>query len=88
MKVDTSVVGVRMPIPPAFPGTIINALFDVVHREIIRREPPDIDTNCSHRVRVSVSVEGALQQPSFVWIRLEVGFMNEWIRRELLSKQA
>jgi len=54
-----------------------------MHGKITRREPPDIDPRGSYRLWILAGIEHCLKQPRFVWPRLERGFDDELIRRQL-----
>jgi len=78
---------VRMSVPATFPATASSPLFNIVQRKIVSREPPDIDANCTDRLRVSMRIEFHLKQSWLVRLRLESGFNNKCVGSELLLKE-
>jgi hypothetical protein len=77
VEVQPGIVGVRMAVPATLPSRSIVVFFDVVDREIARREPPNVESGGCNQLRVTVGVQDAAKELGFVRIRIERGLGDE-----------
>lgn len=82
MKVETSVVWIRMPIPPAFPPIVIEPGFDVVERKIVSLEPANIESDGIGRWWKRVGIDTCFEYSRFGVLGVEPGRCDEGIASE------
>jgi hypothetical protein len=57
MKVETSVVHVRVSIPATLPRTVVVSVFEVMDGEVVSREPSYINASSGDWIRIPSSIK-------------------------------
>jgi len=85
MEVQSCVVWVGMTIPATLPSAIILVCFDVVKREISRREPTNIESGRYNTLRILSRVDERVKQARLVGIWVEFRLSNKRFRPKVSS---